>query len=93
VIKKEQPPYEFKILVILEEPKYEEESKNYRNHQDEIIAKMIDKIKSFDAVDVRSSFLKELNKEKPQGKNNDKIRFTYIIGDQKKALESYEYFT
>jgi hypothetical protein len=93
VIRHEEPPYDFKIHLFLDYPKEEEESsKVQRPTQRDLTIKMMDKLESLGAKDIRDTFMKDNRGDKSTGKNSDKIRFQFTVGTEEEALSCYKYF-
>ena len=92
MIRKEEPPYDFKIHLFLDYPKDDEENKVQRPNQRELTLKMMDKLESLGAKDIRDTFLKDNRGEKAGGKNSDKIRYTFTVSTEEDALKCYKYF-
>ncbi len=53
---------------------------------------MKDKLNELGAQDIREAFLRDNSGKEQSGKNSDKMRFTFILKDQKAALDCYQYF-
>jgi hypothetical protein len=84
VIKKEEPPYEFKIHLFLENDK----EKSVR----EITTIVQSKLQEFDARDVKDHHMMNHKKEQDANKN-DKIRFLFNIDDRDKAIDCFKFFS
>lgn len=77
MIKKEAPPFDFKIHIFLEDC---EDRNAARDHQRSLIMKILHQLKAFDAVNIQDSFLKDMARNDKKG--NDKLRFTFILGTE-----------
>lgn len=81
VIRKEEAPYEFKIHLFLDGPKDEN-----RNNRD-IGCMLLEKLNEYGAKNFRDQMIWG-NSEK----NNDKIRYTFVIEDTQEAVKCYRFF-
>jgi len=83
VISKEEPPFEFKIHLFLDDSR-NEEGLSVRD----ITTKMMQKLDSFEAKNVKD--YKIYSRPDHNGETrNDKIRFTFCIDEKEKAIECF----
>lgn len=82
MIKKEEPPYEFKIHLFLDSPKDERVNKR------DIGLKLLEKLNEYGAVNFRDQMIWGNNERA----NNDKIRYTWIIENKEQAILCYKFF-
>ena len=74
VIRKEDPPYDFKIHLFLD--KKEDDESDSRASNREITLKIFQKLEEFKALNTRETFMVGQN---PSGNRGDKIRYTFQI--------------
>ena len=86
MIKKEEGPFNFKIIIFLTN-KGSEQTKPPANC-DEIVSKVKDKLVTFGADQVY-----DLKQNQNDFEQNPRIRVTFVIPDREKALECYQYFS
>lgn len=53
---------------------------------------MMDKLESLGAKEIKDTFLKDNRGEKANGKNSDKMRYTFTVTTEEEALKCYKYF-
>jgi len=82
VIRKEEPPYEFKIHLFLDSPKDERVNKR------DIGTTLLEKLNEYGAVNFRDQMIWG-----NEGRNaNDKIRYTWIVESKEQAIACYKFF-
>lgn len=86
MIKKEEPPFDFKVQVFLDRKVEDQNQKPNR----EVSLKIMNKLESFGARNISERFLKERS-DKPG--RSDKIRFDFTINSTDEALTCYNFFT
>lgn len=82
VIKKEEPPYEFKIHLFLD-------GGDSKMSLREITIQVMEKLKQFDATNIRD-VVQVKNRDEPS--KNDKIRYMFLVHEKEKALACYKFF-
>lgn len=85
VIRREEPPYEFKIHMFLDKKGEQLD----RSAEDELVKKLSEKLETFGAKNINFRLLKDRS-DKPNA--NDKMRFLFVIETQESALQCYDYF-
>ena len=82
MIRKEESPYEFKIHLFLDTQKDE----GKRNNRD-IGCMLLEKLNEYKAKNFRDQMIWGT-----PDKNNDKIRYTFVIEDKDEAIKCYRFF-
>lgn len=89
MIRKEEPPYEFKIHLFLDKNGEEGAERAEAATSRELSLKIMQKLDEFEAKNVRDSIGNQPNR---QDKGGAKIRYTFQIDERDKALSCYKFF-
>ena len=92
MIRKEEPPYEFKILLFLDKNERDDEGAERAeagSSTRELTLKVMAKLADFDATNVRDSVGKQPGRQDRVGA---RIRYTFQIEDREKALACFKFF-
>jgi|TARA_B110000305_G_C19434203_1_gene637921 hypothetical protein len=88
VIRKEEPPYEFKIHLFL--TRIDENKMSPR----EITLEVMQKLNEYGAQNVIDHLMiMDKQRESYQNNKNDKIRYNFVINDRDQAMACYRYFS
>jgi hypothetical protein len=85
VIEKEEPPFEFKIHLFLDQPEEKQVSMQVLT---ETITKKLD---TFEAKNIRDKLDNRKNPDKADA--HERIRYTFEIHDKSQALKCYKFFS
>ena len=96
VIQQEEPPYDFKIHLFLDNNTDEVSSKRYPQDYQDILDSIYGKLQDLGAGNITDMYLPDRprrgDQEETKKKSSDKIRFLFTVGTEDEALKLYKYF-